>query len=256
MKIVSWNVNGYRAVVKKDGFADWLAHTDADVVLLQETKAHPEQIEEALRAPDGFAAHFWNWSKNKKGYSGTAAFCRTAPLAYSESLPDERYRGEGRVQLLEYPEIHLLNVYFPNGQMSDERLDFKMGFYDAFLDYAQELRKTKPVVVGGDFNTAHTEIDLKNPKANADRSGFLPVERAWIDKLIAHGWVDTFRLFETGPGHYSWWSYRFNARANNAGWRIDYFFVTEELKDRVRAAWIESEVTGSDHCPVGVELDV
>ncbi len=256
MKIVSWNVNGYRAVSKKEDYARWLAATDADVVMLQETKAHPEQIEEALRTPDGFAAHYWNWSKKKKGYSGTAAFCRVPPLAYSESLPDDRYQGEGRVQLLEYPHFYLFNIYFPNGQMSDERLDFKLGFYDVFLEYAQQLRKTKPIVVGGDFNTAHREIDLKNPKANEERSGFLPIERAWIDKFTEHGYVDTFRLFEQGPGHYSWWSYRFNARANNAGWRIDYFFVSEELKKRVASAWIESGVMGSDHCPIGLELDI
>ena len=255
MKIISWNVNGYRAVLKK-GFLDWLGGCGADVVMLQETKAHPDQIAEAERAPAGFASHHWNWSKKKKGYSGTACFCRQAPLAYAESLPDPRFAGEGRVQLLEFPAFYLFNIYFPNGQMDDGRLDFKLGFYDAFLDYAEQLRRTKPIVVGGDFNTAHKEIDLKNPKANEERSGFLPIERAWIDTFVSHGYVDTFRLFEPGPGHYSWWSYRFNARANNAGWRIDYFFVSEELRPHVKSAWIDPGVDGSDHCPVGVELDV
>ncbi|MGE4504244.1 MAG: exodeoxyribonuclease III [Desulfovibrionaceae bacterium] len=253
MRIISWNVNGYRAVLKK-GFLDWLETCGADVVMLQETKAHPDQIEEEARQPAGFAAHHFNWSKKKKGYSGTATFSKTEPLAYSESLPHDDYAGEGRVQLLEYERFFLFNIYFPNGQMSGERLDFKLGFYDAFLAYAEELRRTKPIIVGGDFNTAHTEIDLKNPKSNADTSGFLPIERAWIDKFIAHGYVDTFRMFDEGPGNYSWWSYRYNARKNNAGWRIDYFFVSEELRDRVTKAWIDSDIYGSDHCPIGVEL--
>ena len=135
---------------------------------------------------------------------------------------------------MEYEQFYLFNIYYPNGQMSDERLEYKMGFYDSFLEYAEELRKKKPIVVGGDFNTAHKEIDLKNPKANSERSGFLPIERAWLDKFIEHGYVDTFRMFDDSPGKYSWWSYRFNARKNNAGWRIDYFFVSEELKNNVK----------------------
>lgn len=253
MRILSWNVNGYRAALKK-GFLDWLETCGADVVMLQETKAHPDQLEDEALAPEGFEASYFNWSKGRKGYSGTATFASPAPLSYSESLPDERYAGEGRVQLLEFERFWLFNIYFPNGQARDERLDFKLGFYDAFLAYAEELRKTKPIVVGGDFNTAHTEIDLKNPKSNADRSGFLPIEREWIDKFIAAGYVDTFRLFDEGPGNYSWWSYRFNARANNAGWRIDYFFVSEELKGNVSKAWIDPDIMGSDHCPIGIEL--
>jgi exodeoxyribonuclease-3 len=155
---------------------------------------------------------------------------------------------------MEYPDFYLLNIYFPNGQMSEERLRFKLGFYDSFLEYAEKLRAEKPIIVCGDFNTAHKEIDLKNPKANSKRSGFLPIEREWIDKFIAHGYVDTFRMFTPDPGHYSWWSYRFNARSRNAGWRIDYFFVSEELRSRVLKAWIEPQVMGSDHCPVGLEI--
>jgi exodeoxyribonuclease-3 len=254
MRFLSWNVNGYRAVLQK-GFAAWLSSCGADAVLLQETKAEPEQLSPAEREPHGFTS-YWNWSKAKRGYSGTACLCRTKPTAHSLGLPGDRYRGEGRLILLEYEPFFVLNVYFPNGQMGEERLAYKLGFYDVFLDYAQSLRRTKPVVVGGDFNTAHTEIDLKNPKANEKTSGFLPVERAWMDKFAAAGWVDTFRLFEQGPGHYSWWSYRFNARARNAGWRIDYFFVCEELRPRVKRAWIESNVLGSDHCPVGLEIEV
>jgi len=255
MIIYSWNVNGYRAVLKKN-FRDWLDGCGGDVVMLQETKAEPDQLDPADREPDSYSNHYWNWSKGKKGYSGTACFSNPEPLAVTTGLPDPRYTGEGRVLHLEYPDFHLFNIYFPNGQMGDDRLAFKMGFYDCFLDHAQQLRKTKPIVVGGDFNTAHKEIDLKHPKANSERSGFLPEERAWIDKFVAHGYVDTFRLFEDGPDHYSWWSYRFNARKNNAGWRIDYFFVSEELKDKVLRAWIEPDVLGSDHCPIGVELDI
>jgi len=252
MRIISWNVNGFRAVLGK-GFLDWLAASNADVVMLQETKVEPEQLGPAERDPAGYAG-LWNWSKGKKGYSGTACFSKTAPLAHSFGLEDPRYRGEGRVIHMEYPDFHLFNIYFPNGQKDEERLAYKLGFYDAFLAQAQKLREHKPIVVGGDFNTAHTEIDLKNAKANEKTSGFLPVERAWIDTFIRHGYVDTFRLFEKGPGHYSWWSYRHSARKNNAGWRIDYFFVSAELKDRVTSAWIESGVEGSDHCPVGVEI--
>lgn len=252
MRIVSWNVNGYRAVLKK-GFLDWLNACGADAVLLQETKVEPDQLAPQEREPEGWHA-VWNWSRKKKGYSGTACFLRKPPLSHSFGLPGDEFRGEGRTILLELPDLWLFNIYFPNGQMGEERLDFKLRFYDHFLEYAQELRAMKPVVVGGDFNTAHTEIDLKNAKANEKTSGFLPVERAWLDRFAAHGYLDTFRLFEPGPGHYSWWSYRFNARKNNAGWRIDYFFASEELRGRVRAAWIEAATEGSDHCPVWVEI--
>jgi exodeoxyribonuclease III len=252
MRILSWNVNGFRAALGK-GFLDWLAACDADVVMLQETKVEPDQLAEAERNPAGYSG-IWNWSKGKKGYSGTACLAKTPPLAHAFGLEDPRYRGEGRVIHLEYPDFHLFNIYFPNGQKDEERLAYKLGFYDAFLAQAEGLRKQKPIVVGGDFNTAHTEIDLKNAKANEKTSGFLPIERAWIDTFVAHGYVDTFRLFEKGPGNYSWWSFRANARAKNVGWRIDYFFVSAELKERVKAAWISPEVMGSDHCPVGVEI--
>lgn len=252
MKLYSWNINGFRAVAKK-GFWNWFADCDADVVSLQEIKATPDQLNEDELNPQGYTG-FWNPATVKKGYSGTACLYRKEPLSVRTGLPEAEFNGEGRLITLEYPEFHLLNCYFPNGQMSQERLDFKMGYYDAFLAYAQQLRESKPVVICGDVNTAHTEIDLKNPKANADRSGFLPIEREWIDTLLDHGYVDTFRMFEPDGGHYSWWSYRFKARERNAGWRIDYFFVCEELRPNVRRAWIEDDVMGSDHCPVGLEL--
>ena len=252
MKLYSWNVNGFRAVLNK-GYWEWFRRADADVVGLQEIKATPDQLADEDRRVSGYL-DYWNPSRTRKGYSGVACFSKREPLTVAEELPDERFHGEGRVLRLDFPEFHYFNIYFPNGQMSRERLDYKLGFYDAFLDHAQELRRSKPIVVCGDFNTAHREIDLKNPKANAETSGFLPIERAWIDSFIAAGYVDTFRMFNDQPDQYSWWTYRFGARSRNAGWRIDYFFVSEELKPNVRRAWIEPEVLGSDHCPVGLEL--
>ena len=252
MKLLSWNVNGFRAVIKK-GFWDWFQGSGADVICLQEIKASEDQIPEGQREAPGYL-RYWNPAEVKKGYSGVAGYTRVEPRKVDFELPDQRFQGEGRLIQLEFESFYLFNVYFPNGKMSDERLAYKLDFYQAFLDHAQELRKSKPVVFCGDVNTAHTEIDLKNPKANEDTSGFLPVEREWIDQCIAGGYVDTFRLFEQGAGHYTWWTYRFGARSRNAGWRIDYFFVSQELEDRVARAWIESDVMGSDHCPIGLEL--
>lgn len=254
MRLYSWNINGFRAVINKN-FWDWFKTVQADVICLQEIKAHPEQVDEGEREIEGYKS-VWNPARVKKGYSGVLCYYKPEPLNYSVGLPEPAYQGEGRLILLEYEGFFLFNVYFPNGQMSDERLEYKLGFYDAFLNYAQGLRKTKPIVVCGDLNTAHKEIDLKNPKANADRSGFLPIERQWMDKFIAAGYVDTFRLFNQEPGQYTWWTYRFGARKRNAGWRIDYFFVSSELVPKVKNAWIESDVQGSDHCPVGLELDL
>jgi exodeoxyribonuclease-3 len=254
MIIHSWNVNGFRAVLGK-GFWDWFQQSDSDVVCLQEIKTRPEQLNSRDKSFPGYQV-FWNPSRAKQGYSGVATFYRNKPQSISKSLPDERFQGEGRLILMEYDHFFLFNVYFPNGQMSDERLQFKLQFYDSFLDYAQKLRQEKPIVVCGDFNTAHKEIDLKNPKANEDRSGFLPIERQWLDKFLAHGYIDTFRMFNQEPGHYTWWTYRFGARSRNAGWRIDYFFVSEELKNNVVRSWIEPHVMGSDHCPIGLELEI
>lgn len=254
LRLYSWNVNGFRAVLGK-GFRDWVARTAPDVLGLQEVKALEDQVGED-RLLDGYHC-YWNAARSKKGYSGTACYSRIEPLAVQRGLPDPRYQGEGRVVRLEFEDFHFFNIYFPNGQMSQERLDFKMGFYDAFLDYAQELRRDKPIVVCGDFNTAHREIDLKNPKANENTSGFLPMERAWLDRFISHGYVDTFRHCQGDVADaYSWWTYRFGARSRNVGWRIDYFFVSEELTKAVRDAWIEADVLGSDHCPVGLSLEL
>ncbi len=255
MKLYSWNVNGYRAVLKK-GFWDWYNQTEADVVNLQEIKVTPEQLKDDDYPPEGVKT-FWNPSKVKKGYSGVASFCTVEPVNHSTGLNDEKYQGEGRCLLLEFDAFYLFNIYYPNGQKDDERLQYKLGYYDAFLDMAEELRKTKPIVVCGDFNTAHKEIDIARPKENEKVSGFLPIERAWLDKFVEHGYVDTLRMFEPEtPELYTWWSFRANARARNVGWRLDYFFVSEELGGKVKRAWIEPGVMGSDHCPVGLELDV
>ncbi len=249
----TWNVNGYRAIWKK-GFAAWLEASDADAVFLQETKARPEQLEEASRAPAGYEA-VWRPAEVKKGYSGVAALYKTPPLAAHTGLPDPRYQGEGRLIRLEYPSFHVVGVYFPNGQKDEERLAYKLGYYEAFFDYVQALREEKPVLVCGDVNTAHQDRDLAHPDRNAQTSGFLPVERAWLDRFVAAGWVDCFRKFETAGGHYTWWAPWRNARAKNVGWRIDYFFASAELADRVQACWHEPAVMGSDHCPVGLRVE-
>jgi len=253
MILHSWNVNGLRAVSGK-GFLDWLAASGSDVAGLQETKLQPGH-EADFGPAHGYAVRFASCTV-KKGYSGVGAYYRREPLAVTAELPDPRFQGEGRLLHLEYPEFHFITVYFPNGQRGQDRLDYKLAYYDAFLAHAQALRQGKPIVACGDFNTAHTELDLKNPKSNEKTSGFLPEERAWLDRFTAAGYVDCFRMFEQGGGHYTWWDYRFQARTRNVGWRIDYFFVSEELRPRVKRAWIESSVTGSDHCPVGLELDL
>jgi len=252
MRLLSWNVNGIRAVAKK-GFLDWLEKESPDVLCLQETKAHLEALEGRLAEPEGYHA-FWNPAE-RKGYSGVATFSREKPKNVHYGMGIPRFDIEGRIVRLEYPGFDLLNVYFPNGTSGDDRLRFKMEFYDAFLDHAEALRaEGRKLVIAGDVNTAHKAIDLKNARANEKNSGFLPEERAWLDKFVAHGYVDTFRMFHPEPDQYTWWTYRANARARNIGWRIDYFFVTEDFTSRVVDAFIQPEVTGSDHCPVGIEI--
>ena len=252
MKLYSWNVNGLRAVIKK-GFFNWFDSVDADVVNLQEIKAQPEQLKEDLNKFSNFNP-VWNPSKKKKGYAGVASFSKIKPLKSETGIPKSNLNGEGRLILEEYDKFFLFNIYYPNGQMNDERLKFKLDYYNQFLDFSEVLRKSKPIVVCGDFNTAHKAIDLKNPKANEKTSGFLPIEREWLDLFISKGYIDTFRMFNKEPHNYTWWSYRMGARQRNVGWRIDYFFVSDELKDNVIKAWIEPEVVGSDHCPIGLEL--
>ena len=252
MRILSWNVNGVRAVVKK-GFFDWLELETPDVLCLQEIKARTEDLEESILKPAGYHA-VWNPAV-RKGYSGVAIFTKKKPKDTHKGIGVERFDIEGRVIRVEFEDFDLLNVYFPNGTSGSERLLYKMEFYEAFLDYCEQLRaEGKELVITGDVNTAHKAIDLKNAKANEKNSGFLPEERAWVDKLISYGYVDSFRTFHSEPDHYTWWSYRFNVRAKNVGWRIDYFFVTEKLMAKVKDSFIQSDVRGSAHCPLGLDI--
>ena len=251
-KILCWNVNGIRAVRNK-GFLDWLYKESPDILCLQETKAQPEQLGEDLLEPQGYHT-FWNHPE-RKGYSGVAVFSKEQPLRVQYDFGPGGGEIEGRVLMTEYPEFTLFDIYFPNGKKDQERLDYKMAFYDGFLEYADSLKaEGKRLVVCGDFNTAHKEIDLARPRENGKVSGFLPEERAWIDKFIAHGYVDTFRQFNREPGQYTWWDMKSGARVRNVGWRLDYFFVSDNLLPALKEAFIMPDVTGSDHCPVGIVL--
>jgi exodeoxyribonuclease-3 len=250
--LVSWNVNGLRAVFRK-GFAEWLKRARPDVLCLQETKARPEQVAKELLSAPGYRHHFS--SAGKPGYSGVALFTRDEPLSVKRTFGDNRFDGEGRVLQADYGDFLLFNVYFPNGKASPQRLKYKMDFYGSFLKQMRKLLQAgRKVVVCGDVNTAHKEIDLARPRENSKVSGFLPLERQWIDGFLATGFLDTFRMFEHGPGHYTWWDQISRARERNVGWRIDYFFVSRNLEKRVARAVMLAVVTGSDHWPVGLEL--
>ncbi len=252
MKILSWNVNGIRAVQKK-GFLEWLAREKPDILGVQETKAKPEQLDMFLMNPEGYRT-LWN-SADRPGYSGVAIFTKEKPLRVENGFGIKRFDEEGRMILAEYPGFAFLNIYFPNGKASDERLQYKMDFYDETLKFVRNLKqRQKNVIICGDYNTAHKEIDLARPKENEKTSGFLPVERDWIDRWVADGQVDIFRQFHKESGHYSWWDMKTGARERNVGWRIDYHFVTEDLAPRVKSATILRDVVGSDHCPVAIEL--
>ena len=249
MKFISWNVNGLRACVQKD-FYDYFKASDADVFCLQETKMQPGQAE--IDTP-GYL-QFWN-SAEKKGYSGTAVFTRREPLAVTYDIGDPAHVGEGRSITLEFPELYLVTVYTPNSKDGLARLPYRMEWEDAFRAYLKGLDEKKPVVVCGDLNVAHEEIDLKNPKTNRGNAGFSDEERAKMTQLLSAGFTDTFRYLNPDlTGAYSWWSYRFKAREKNAGWRIDYFLVSDRLRDQIEAAEIHSDVLGSDHCPVSLIL--
>jgi len=252
MKLISWNVNGVRAVVKK-GFLDWLDQEQPDILCLQETKAHIDQLAAEILTDHGYHT-FWH-SGERRGYSGVATFCKEEPLYVQEGLGIERYDAEGRVLLTEHENFLLYNIYFPNGQKDDERLQYKLDFYDELLPIINEqVESGNNVVVTGDWNTAHHPIDLARPKQNVNTSGFMPIEREKLDMYVENGWIDTFRLFHPEGDRYSWWTYRFGARERNVGWRIDYFFVNEGFVDNVEDADIHDEVVGSDHCPVSLEL--
>ena len=257
IKLISWNVNGFRAIMKK-GFVDKVKDLGADILMLQETKLQEHQRTEEMLDLLSYQSS-WAYSSVKKGYSGVVSYSNIKPLNVTTSFSRPEFDGEGRLIQLDFEAFTLFNVYFPNGQMSEERLQYKLDFYDWLLAYADKLRKkNKSVIITGDFNTAHNEIDLKNPKANSKTSGFLRIERDVLDRMVQEGYVDTFRYFHPDTVKYSWWSYRSNARKNNSGWRIDYFFVTQDLIDKgcVKEAFIDNDVEGSDHCPVGIIIEI
>lgn len=249
MKLISWNVNGLRACVQK-GFLDFFHEADADIFCVQETKLQEGQIQLELESYE----QYWNYAE-KKGYSGTAVFTKKTPLSVRYGIGMEEHDREGRVITLEYENFFFVTVYTPNSQSELARLDYRMKWEDDFLAYLKSLEETKPVIYAGDLNVAHQEIDLKNPKTNRKNAGFTDEERAKFSNVLASGMIDTYRYFyPEQTGIYSWWSYRFKAREKNAGWRIDYFIVSEALKDLLQDAKIHTDILGSDHCPV--ELDI
>jgi len=251
MKFITWNVNGLRAIAKK-GFKEWVAETRPTALFLQEIKSLSSQIKEDEFLPEGYTM-YWH-SAQKPGYSGTAALCRIPPLSMS-TLEIPEFDSEGRCQILEFDDLYVMNAYFPNSQEGGKRLDYKIAFCNAFYKKASQLsQSSKGVLMCGDFNIAHKPIDLAHPKANEDSPGYLPEERAWMDFFTEKGFVDIFRTFNQQPHQYTWWSYRSNARANNVGWRIDYFCTDSKTAPRVRKSEILAQVTGSDHCPVLIEL--
>lgn len=254
MKVVSWNVNGIRACAKK-GFLEYLSTENPDILFLQETKAMVDDLPPELVNPMGYHCVFH--SAEKKGYSGVALYTKVKPIAVHEGFGYEKYDREGRVIIAEYDHFYALGVYFPNGQKDDERLAYKLAFYKDLFEYCETLKQEgKGVLICGDYNTAHNPIDLARPKENEFTSGFLQIERDWMDKIVAMGYTDTFRHFNDSPEEYSWWSYRMGARARNVGWRIDYVFVDNQFLTKVSDAFIQQSVLGSDHCPVGVVLNL
>ncbi|NIA03936.1 MAG: exodeoxyribonuclease III [Nitrospiraceae bacterium] len=257
MKIISWNVNGLRACVNH-GFVGSIKDIDADIVALQEIKVQENQIPKQISQLSDYIK-IWNFGV-RPGYSGVATFTRPKPEEIVKSIGIKKFDDEGRVIITKYNikgfKFSLYNVYFPNGKMSDGRLKYKLDFYDELLKLVQKKRKDgEKIIICGDFNTAHKEIDLKNPKSNEKYSGFLPVERKWLDKYLNEGFIDSFRGIHGDKVKYSWWTYRFNARAKDVGWRIDYFFVDSKLKKNLKDAFILNNIYGSDHCPVGITLN-
>jgi len=255
MKLISWNVNGLRAVAKK-GFADFIHTYQPDILGIQETKMQVEQLTPELSEFSGYDSYFY--SAERKGYSGVGVYTKLKPQLVETGFKFGWNETEGRVIMLEFDKFIFFNIYFPNGQKDEIRLQYKLDFYEHCLVYFERIRKEKGkgLVICGDYNTAHHPIDLARPKQNEKTSGFLPIEREWMDRFEEAGYIDTFRLHHPDEeDRYSWWSYRANARVNNVGWRIDYFYVSPELKDNVKAAFILYEVMGSDHCPVGIDLE-
>ena len=254
MKILSWNVNGLRAVYKKDSWNDFLAE-DPDIFCLQETKAHPDQLPEELRELKGYSSYF-DYSKKRKGYSGVAIYTKTKPEKVVYGMGIEELDQEGRLLTLYFKDFVLMTGYFPNGGQGPERLEYKLEFYDAFLDYIEKIRKSeKKIIFCGDVNTAHTEIDLARPKANEENTGFLPIEREWIDEVVRLGYIDTFRYINPNKKDaYSYWDIKTRSRDRNVGWRLDYFFISSDLQKNLKDAFILTDIYGSDHAPIGIIL--
>ena len=252
MRLVSWNVNGIRAAWEK-GLSQFLDSEKPDILCLQETKIQEHHIEERLRHPFNYES-YWSLA-NKAGYSGVATFSKTEPLDVIVGLGGADFDSEGRTLTLEFPKFFVVNAYFPNSQRDHARLPYKLAYCAAIEKFLKRLeKKGKAVILCGDYNIAHREIDLRNPKTNKDNAGFLPEERAWMDCFLSKGYVDTFRMFESGEGHYTWWSYRPGVREKNIGWRIDYHCINEGEKGRVKKSQIHPDVRGSDHCPISIEL--
>lgn len=255
MKIMSWNVAGFRACVKK-GFFNWLYSERPDVLCLQETKVSESDLTDEMKKPKDYNV-YWNPAV-RKGYAGTAVFTKERPIKVECVIGIKKFDEEGRFLILHFKKFVLVNAYFPHARRDLKRLDFKLGYNDAFLKLAEKLRKESRnhLVIVGDFNVAHKEIDLANPKQNVKNAGFTPQEREWADRFVSKGYVDTFREFVKEGGHYTWWTYRANARKRNIGWRIDYAFVPKGFTQHVKGAFILKNVMGSDHCPVGIELKI
>ncbi|WP_456463445.1 exodeoxyribonuclease III [Lutibacter sp.] len=253
MKIISYNVNGIRAALKK-GFIEWLQAANPDVVCIQETKAHKEQLDLSLFEEAGYPFHYW-FSAQKKGYSSVAILSKIKPKHIEYGTGIETMDFEGRNLRVDFDDFSVMSLYLPSGT-NDARLEFKLNYMAEFQQYVNNLKKEIPnIIICGDYNICHTEIDIHNPKGLKNTSGFLPVEREWIDRFIKSGFIDSFRYLNKEPYHYSWWSYRANARNNNKGWRIDYNMVSEPMKDRIKRAYILPEAKHSDHCPIVVEID-
>ena len=255
MRLECWNVNGLRAAYRK-GFLTYLDKESPDVLCVQEVKASEEKLPSDLKEVPGY--HFYLSSpsgEEDQGWSGVALYSRQAPNKVEFGFGDEKFDGEGRIIVAHYNDFVLLNIYFPNGKASKDRLAFKLEFYEAFLGFSKKLmRSRKQLIVCGDVNTAHREIDLARPKENSKVSGFLPEERAWLDRFLEAGLIDTYRELDPSPGKYTWWDLKTGARERNVGWRIDYFYITKGLRKRLKRSYIRAEVQGSDHCPIGIEL--
>ena len=253
-RIISWNVNGLRAAHKK-GILEWMATDAPDILCIQETKANEDQLPDEIREIPGYKSYFF--SAERKGYSGVAIYSKLEPVSVTNGFGVEEFDSEGRTLVADFGEFLLYCVYFPNGKGSPERLDYKMRFYDAFLEEIdRQVDSGRNVVICGDVNTAHKEIDIARPKENAKVSGFLPMEREWQDKLLSHGHLDTLRMFNDAPDLYTYWDTITRARDRNVGWRIDYFYVNQGLESQVKDAYILADIMGSDHCPIGIDLEL